>query len=201
MHRLFLLQIVVFSVLALAGCSKALTESSAVKVVQTYVNAQNGGTVSTSIGSLTNQLGSELTQSPDQVPVGMQRVLKEGLLQQKANPVVYPNYSGEFAGSHYESLGIGADLWTDKLIIQTGTETPPRVRGSFQSCGRSYIGVVCASGSVEGIVQKQGPTQLALKANANAPSDQWEPGRPRIVQVTLVRGNPRYAFRDILFGS
>ena len=39
------------------GCSKALTESSAVKVIQTYINTQDGGIVTGDIGWLTRRLG------------------------------------------------------------------------------------------------------------------------------------------------
>jgi hypothetical protein len=73
---------------ALAGCSKALTESSAPGVVQKWIDSQNGGgvLVSTFSGELTEQVGTEMINRwsvPD-----VQRLIKQGYLEEKTVSVL-----------------------------------------------------------------------------------------------------------------
>lgn len=147
-------------IFALTGCTQALTESSAVNVVQRYVDEQNGGVVSTSIATLTSQFGREHSQ-PLQQP-GIQRLVKEGWLEQKTVTVSYPNFGGEFTGQHTEHLGMTQSTWTDTLSIQIGAENPPSVRGSFRSC---YPAETCISGTLQGVVQKDGYTRVKMIPN------------------------------------
>jgi len=188
--------------LALCGCSKALTESSAVGVVQKYVDAQNDGTIFTFAGALTNQLGVEMPQRWD-VP-GVQRVLKEGYLQEKTAAITYPNFSGEFSGNNNTPWP-----WADTLRVQTSTDRPPRVSGMFKHCAFDSVAAgpynSCDWANVNGIAQKIGAGQSQLSLNviahdgfltleqtkaANPPSLTPEPQQNSPFQIALLRGNP-----------
>jgi hypothetical protein len=86
------------SALLLSSCSKTLTQSRAVNLSQSYADTQNGGTVSTSIDALLSQLGPEMPQ-PFQA-VGVQRLVKDGYIHEAKVMVAYPNFTGQFTGSH-----------------------------------------------------------------------------------------------------
>jgi hypothetical protein len=173
-------------IVALGGCRKALTESSASGVIQKWVDSQAGGTVSTFAGALTGQIGRELPQR--WMAAGVQRLLKEGYLQEKTAIVTYPNFSGQFSGTHVEEVDIGAVV-RDMLILQSSGQ-PPQISGTYQQCKQSGP---CSTVSVNGVVQKQGQTQLAVDPNREEP---LAPRFPRLLHLSLARGNP-----DALLGT
>jgi hypothetical protein len=178
---LLCLAILPLGFVGLLGCSKALTESRAVGIVQRYVDAQGGGVVTTSIGELTNQLGREFLQTLHQR--GVQRLVHEGYIEQRVVTVPYPNFSGDFTGSH--SVWGPGEIVTNNFNLQTVAEIPPREQGSFRTC---FLGT-CYAGSVSGLIQRMGPSTLRLK-------EQGPMGRSESLVVSLVRGQP-----DALVGT
>jgi hypothetical protein len=152
-----LLSVIVLSlgVLLVCGCSQTLNNSRAAKLAQSYIDSQNGGTVQTSIGGLTNQLGLEMS-APLQA-VGIQRLIQAGYIEERKMTVAYPNFSGHFSGGHDAPL-VGRTQDTLELQAVAATK-PPQVQGSFKICESPYS---CVDGSVNGVIQKNGPSDLTL---------------------------------------
>jgi len=145
---------------ALAGCSKALTESSASGVIQKWIDSQSSLLVSTFAGELTKQVGIEMINRwsvPD-----VQRLIKQGYLEEKTVSVSYPNFSGQYSGVHHEVNIFRVYISTpsvDTLDIRTvSTTKPPHVEGQFKTCFENN----CDVGSVSGAVQRNGPSTLTL---------------------------------------
>ncbi len=173
------------------GCSKTLTQSRAAKLAQSYVDKQNEGTVGTFIGALTNQLGPEMPQ-PLQA-AGIQRLIQAGYIEERKTMVAYPNLAGQFSGGHEINI-MGPTRLDDTLELRTiSTSKPPQVQGSFKTC----FGNSCEAGSVNGAIQRNGPSNLTLsfQQRENPISDRWVT-RSRTLNVSLVRGQP-----DALVGT
>ena len=188
--------VLVLGSLALAGCSKVLTESSAVGVIQKYIDAQAGGQVSTFAGALTNQVSVEMSQR--WTAVGVQRVIKEGFLQEKTVPVSYPNFSGTFTGRRGSPGGPGGGS-NDSFSDFTNAGQPPYLNGSFRTCNvpdpSSFYRPVndCSSGNVSGPVQRNGggPSNFTLVLTNPSPYAFGTMPNSRVpFQASLIRGNP-----------
>lgn len=175
--------------LTLGGCSKALTESSASGVIQKWIDSQNGGAVRTPAGALTNHIGREMVNAWS--AAGVQRLIKQGYLEEKTVAVSYPNFSGQYSGVHHDVNMFHVYVSTpsvDTLDIKTVADTrPPHVEGQFRTCFENN----CDVGSVSGAVQRNGPSTLTLSfperggsLMSNRPST-----RNRLV-VALERGRP-----------
>jgi hypothetical protein len=160
------------AVIALAGCSKALTESSASGVIQKWIDSQAGGVVSTFAGALTSQIGVE--QPQHWTVAGVQRAIKEGYLQERTVTVTYPNFSGEFTSGIYPLPGQSSAAGTDLVVMtmRTTSERPPRVSGFFKICRWNDIPQgpynSCQTGNVNGIASKTGggASNLSLTVTA-----------------------------------
>ncbi len=176
--------------LVICGCSKALTESSAVKVTQKFIDSQDGGTVKTFVGALTGEIGPEYPQPLQQA--GVQRLIKEGWLEQKTVTVPYPNFSGEFSGSR-ENPFPNTPAMVDYFTLQAIADRPPRVQGSFRTCFMN----VCDAGTVRGVIQRAGQSSftLSFQARENPTSDRMVTYN-RSLTVSLLRGQP-----DALVGN
>ena len=175
MNRLFATGLWI-GIAALCGCSKALTESSAVKVAQQFVDTQNGGTVSTDIRQLTSLLVSEQLQ-PLQQP-GIQRLVKEGFIEEKKIMLPFPNFAGLFIGPYENNI-----IYT--FHFQTVAANPPRIEGYYNDC----LGGACWGGFLNGVVQRIGPSTVTLT----------QQGGDRIVRTltaSLTRGQP-----DVIAGT
>lgn len=148
----------VLTTIALSGCSKALTESSASGVIQKWVDAQGGGTVNVSAGELTNRLGTEMPSTWS--AAGVQRLIKQGYIEEKTVSVAYPNLSGHYTATREERIGFSLNVFVDTFDLQTNSGTrPPRVEGSFRSC---FFSDCTVGGPVSGVVSRNGPSTLTL---------------------------------------
>lgn len=195
---------VALSAVLLAGCSKALTESSASGVIQKWVDAQEGGIVNTSAGGLMSQMGTEMPNP--WAAVGVRRLIKDGYIEEKTSTISYPNFSGEFSGTH---LAVTGSVFLDTFTLQASTDRPPRVTGTFKVCfpktHDTFYGS-CVWGSINGTIQKNGtgPSRFSLHGEAewhprddaemNANPLQFRTDLPGLrdfpFAATLVRGNP-----------
>src|SRR5258708_40305372 len=132
----FMIMALPIIIITLGGCSKALTESSASGVIQKLIDSQNGGGVSTFAGELTNQIGIEMVNAWS-VP-GVQRLIKQGYIEEKTVSVSYPNFGGQYSGVHYEVNIFHVQVSTpsvDTLDIRTAyTTNPPHVADEFMTC-------------------------------------------------------------------
>lgn len=190
----------VVGLLALAGCSKALTESSAGGVVQKFVDAQNDGQVSTRADSLINNVGIEMPMR--WAAAGAQRVLKAGLLQEKTIPATYPNFSGQFTG-HYGAV-LGEHTLTSYNFTAVAVDgQQPYLSGSFSACdiydgsGARFAGRDCAEGTINGPIQRNGAGRSNFTFLRNrSPISLFQLAigiithEPQLIQMSLVRGNP-----------
>lgn len=177
MNRLSM-TILCLSLMVLAGCSKALTGSSASGVIQKWVDSQNGGVVTTFAGGLTNQIGAEMPNPWS--AVGVQRLITQGYLEEKKLSVFYPNLSGQYNDIRESPMGLAVLQYQDTYDLRTVSSTsPPHVEGSFKTCVMNN----CDTGSVNGAVQRNGPSSLTMSFN-------------RSLVVTLQRGQP-----DALVGT
>lgn len=206
-----------FSTIVLAGCSKALTESSSVGVAQRYIDAQSNGIVNTLAYPLTSRIGVQMTQRCSFA--GVQRLLKAGYLQEKTSTIRYPNFSGEFRciNERLNSGGVlGESVRTDTLNLQMrADQRPPMVYGTFRDCTPSQISAVsgsCAFGTVRGTVAQtgSGPSHLlfdqtahwiiAYQAGIDADPTRFAEDSPfnRNISfnISLVRGNPDQIIGD-----
>ena len=177
---------------ALAGCSKALTESSASGVIQKWadtpanIDSQNGGLVSTFAGELTRQVGTEMINRwsvPD-----VQRLIKQGYLEEKTVSVSYPNFGGQYSGVHHEVNMFRVYISTpsvDTLDIRTvSTTKPPHVEGQFKTCFENN----CDVGPVSGAVQRNGPSTLTLSFPHQGSGFSNRPSPHNRLIVALQRG-------------
>jgi hypothetical protein len=170
--------------MALCGCSKALTESSAVGMVQSFVDLKDGGWTQTSLEILPILMASEQQQQLKQVAV--QRAIKNGYLQEKTIPVTYPNFSGQFTG--HRSYG-----WTETLTLTTTPGRPPVARGSLTSCHAGEYASqppFCLSGQISGTVQRNGvgASEFIVAYTGFVVGLGFDPKIP-IRLMNLVRGN------------
>ncbi len=185
MKRTLLVAAVVSTVI-LAGCSKALTESRASGVIQKWIDGQNRGTVNTFAGLLPGQIGAEMPNP--WTAAAIQRLLKQGYLEQKTVSVAYPNLSGQYSDVREDRLGFAVSRFVDTYDLQTVANTrPPHVEGSFRSCFFNN----CDAGSVSGVVTRNAPSALTLqfRAKENFISDRIITYNRSLV-VTLQRGQP-----------
>ncbi|HTQ53181.1 MAG TPA: hypothetical protein VMI94_01905 [Bryobacteraceae bacterium] len=187
------------SIIGLYGCSKSLTESSAVSIIQKYVDAQNGGVISTFAGNLTSQIGVEMPQH--WTVAAVQRALRSGYVQEKTMSVSYPNFSGAFTGSRGFQPGQQYGGWNDFFNVSTSPGRPPYVNGSIRSC-YAYDPKLffqhdsCWSGTVAGPVRRNGVSNLLIRVTAWAGSIGMMPNTTMPLNVSLIRGSP-----DIIQGS
>lgn len=168
----------------LSGCSKALTESSASGVIQKWIDSLPNGPASTPAGALTGQIGVEMP-NPWSL-AGVQRLINAGYLDQKTMAVSYPNFSGQYSDVREEPAGFVTVRFVDTYDIQTITATrPPHVEGSFRSCFVNN----CDAGSVNGFVNRRGPSFLTLSFRAREnPLSQRMVTYTRSLVVSLERG-------------
>ncbi len=165
-----------FGIMIVGGCSRALTESSASGVIQKWIDSQNGGIVGTSAEALTKLIGPEMIvrlQVPD-----VQRLLKEGYLEEKTVALSYPNFSGQYSGV-FRKVNMFSVLVSEPTVITIDIQTlsnttPPHVEGQFKACD----GPDCEVASLSGSVQRVGPSNLILAF----------PNRRKEFTVTLERG-------------
>jgi hypothetical protein len=173
----------VLGILAVTGCGKSLTESSAVKLVQRNLDLEAGGIVSTQINALTSQIGVALAE-PSRL-AAIERLLKEGYLQQKAVAVVLPNISGTFIRTKATIHLNGLDhTFQESFELHMTTERPPVIEGSFRQCEVETSS--CDIWSIKGVSQsKSADLTLSPESSshgANIPA--------KSMTVSLVRGQP-----------
>ena len=173
--------------LVLAGCSKTLNESSAVTLSQSFVDAESGGIVKTSLMDLISQLDLQMPQ-PLHMP-GLQRLMSKGWIEERKVMVAYPNFSGHFSGPWEGGVIYSFDLHTDQ------SSKPPRVLGSYEDCFPG--GGACWGGTATGILQRQGPTTLTLAMVKRRPAD--IPDVKSLV-ASLTRGQPDSLSGEIRIG-
>ena len=176
-----------FAVLALSGCSSALTEASAAKAIQGYIDTQQNGIVMTSIIFLTGQLGTQHTERSS-VPA-IQRLMKQGMVEEITGTAVYPDLSGTYRGTvggYYR----GNITYTVKL--HTTPANPPEVEGEYQDC---LFGRSCWDGTVSGVVEQRAASTLTLRQISRRPTDT---ATVRSLVVSLTRGTNG---EDMLVGA
>jgi hypothetical protein len=156
----FLIVALLLSTITVGGCSKALTESSASGVIQKWIDSQNGGVVSTSAGDLTRQIGVEMINAWS-IP-SVQRLTRQGYLEEKIVSVSYPNFSGQYSGVFHQVNMFSVVVSEPTVVtidIQTVSNTrPPHVEGQFKACD----GPDCNVASVSGSVRRGGTSALML---------------------------------------
>jgi hypothetical protein len=174
------------AVIAICGCSKPLTESSAPDVIQKWIDSQNGGGVTTFAGALTSQVGSEMVDVwsvPD-----VQRLIKHGYMERKTVSVPYPNFSGQYVGVHHEINMFRVYVSTpsvDTLDVKTVADTrPPHFEGQLRTCFNDG----CDVGSVSGVVQRNGPSTLKLSFSQQGNLISYRPSPHNQLVVSLERG-------------
>jgi hypothetical protein len=175
--------------LLFTGCGKTLSPSRAANLAQVYADKSGGERITTSIVALTSQLGPEHTEALQ--AAGVQRLVRAGYIEEQKHLVSYPNFSGQFTGSHDETQLLPA-RWDDTFQLHTiATTKPPHVEGSFRSCWRND----CSNaGSVVGAVERNGPSHLTLMFHAPM-------ALTRFLNVSLVRGQPNRIAGDYVIGN
>jgi len=147
-------------------------------------------------GALTSQVGVEMPQR--WMAVGVQRIIKEGYLQEKTVPVSYPNFSGNFTGRRGNPGAQGGGS-NDTFSGNAGTGTPPFISGTFRTCNvpdpNSFYRPVndCSSGVVSGPIQRNGagPSNFTLTLLNPSPYAFGVMPNARLpFQASLIRGNP-----------
>lgn len=188
--------VLVFGFLGFVGCSKTLTESSAVGIAQKSVDSMDGGSRSTDAKVLTDGVGIE--REGRWTAASVQRAIKEGFLVEKSRPISYPNFSGNFTGRSGNPGGQGGGS-TDTLSGSVNPGAPPIYNGQFRTCivrdPNSFFHPQddCYSGVVSGYVNRsgEGPTAFTLTlTNVSPYGIGVEPGTKSPFQASLTRGNP-----------
>lgn len=187
----------IFLMLFSVSCSKALTESSAVGIIQKSIDAKDNGMTTTSVIALTSLISEQPLRLQQ---TSIQRLVKEGYLEEKTVQVSYPNFSGHFTSHRGFPPGQQYGGWIDDLQIAVSPGHPPLANGTFRTCqaydpNLFFAHDSCVSGNLNGPVQRSANSQFGVTVNSIGGSS-LDLNSVITLRVSLVRGNP-----DIIQGT